>query len=186
MTSRPTATGVISRRRILAIGTAAVLGSLAFGKLAYARTPGQRELGFHNLHTGERLRTTYWADGDYVPGALADVDYLLRDFRTGDVKAIDVRLLDLLHVLRERLGSTEAYEVISGYRSPKTNKMLASQSNGVAKKSLHMKGLAVDVSLPGRQLGEVRQAAMALRLGGVGYYPKPGFVHLDVGRVRSW
>lgn len=186
MTARRTGPGVISRRRLLGVGAAAVLSGLPFRGLAHARTPGKRELAFHNLHTGEKLRTTYWADGAYVPGALADVDYLLRDFRTGDVKAIDVRLLDLLHVLSERMGSAEAYEVISGYRSPKTNKMLASQSKGVAKKSLHMKGLAADVSLPGRQLGEVRQAAMALRLGGVGYYPKRGFVHLDVGRVRSW
>jgi uncharacterized protein YcbK (DUF882 family) len=186
MTSRPTGTGVIGRRRLLAIGAATVLAGLPMGRLAHARTPGNRDLAFDNLHTGERLRATYWADGSYVPEVLADVNYILRDFRTGDVKAIDLGLLDLLYDLRERLGSTETYQVISGYRSPKTNQMLANQSNGVAKKSLHMKGLAIDVSLPGRQLGEVRQVAMAMRRGGVGYYPKPGFVHLDVGRVRYW
>lgn len=186
MTAGRTGTGVISRRRILGIGAAAALGTLAFGKLAYARTPGKRVLAFHNLHTGERLRTTYWAEGAYVPDALTDVNYLLRDFRTGDVKTIDVRVLDLLHVLQDELGSTAAFEVISGYRSPKTNKLLASQSKGVAKKSLHMKGMAIDVNLPGRPLRDVRQVAVALRLGGVGYYPKPGFVHLDVGRVRYW
>lgn len=186
MTSRPRGSGAISRRRLLGIGTAVVVGSLALPNLAHARTPGPRKLGFLNLHTGETLSTTYWADGSYLPDALANVNYLLRDFRTGDVKAIDVGLLDLLHDLRTRLDCTEAYRVISGYRSPKTNSMLASQSNGVAKKSLHMKGLAIDVSLPRRQLSDLRQVAMAMRRGGVGYYPKSGFVHLDVGRVRSW
>jgi uncharacterized protein YcbK (DUF882 family) len=186
MTSRQRGSGAFSRRRILEIGTVVVVGSLALPSLACARTPGPRELGFLNLHTGETLRTTYWENGAYLPDALADVNYLLRDFRTGDVKAIDVGLLDLLHDLRTRLESTEAYQVISGYRSPKTNSMLASQSNGVAKKSLHMKGLAIDVSLPRRKLGDLRRVAMAMRRGGVGYYPKSGFVHLDVGRVRYW
>jgi uncharacterized protein YcbK (DUF882 family) len=186
MTSRPRGSGAVSRRRLLGIGAAVVVGNLALPSLVHARTPGPRELDFLNLHTGEALRTTYWADGAYLPDALADVNYLLRDFRTGDVKAIDVGLLNLLHDLRTRLDSTEAYQVISGYRSPKTNNMLASQSNGVAKKSLHMKGLAIDVSLPQRKLSDLRQVAMEMRRGGVGYYPKSGFVHLDVGRVRYW
>jgi uncharacterized protein YcbK (DUF882 family) len=184
MTSRLRGSGAISRRRLLEIGTVVVVGSLASPSLVQARAPGPRELDFLNLHTGETLRTTYWADGAYLPDALADVNYLLRDFRTGDVKAIDVGLLDLLHDLRKHLESTEAYEVISGYRSPKTNSVLASQSNGVAKRSMHMKGLAIDVSLPRRSLSDLRQVAMEMRRGGVGFYPN--FVHLDVGRVRSW
>ena len=186
MTSRPRGTGGVSRRRLLGMGGGLVLGSLPLVRPARARTPGKRELAFHNLHTGEYLRVAYWADGGYDPGALAEVDYVLRDFRTGDVKAIDVGLLDFLHALRERLDSSGPYHVISGYRSPKTNGLLANKSSGVAKKSLHMKGLAIDVSLPGRRLGELRQTAMAMQRGGVGYYPKSGFVHLDVGRVRSW
>ena len=186
MSARSRESGPVGRRRVLGMGAALVLGSLAVPGPARARTPGKRELAFHNLHTGEDLRATYWVDGVYDSGALTEVNYVLRDFRTGDVKAIDVGLLDLLHDLGERLRSTEPYNVISGYRSPKTNQILASSNGGVARKSLHMKGLAIDVSLPRRTLGELRQTAMAMGRGGVGYYPKSGFVHLDVGRVRYW
>lgn len=186
MTSRPRKSGLVSRRRVLGMGAVLILGGLALPESVRARTPGKRELAFHNLHTGEDLRAAYWVDGVYDPRALAEVNYLLRDFRTGDVKAIDVGLLDLLHDLGERLGSAEPYHVISGYRSPRTNQMLANNNGGVARKSLHMKGLAIDVSLSRRKLSDLRQVAMAMRRGGVGYYPKSGFVHLDVGRVRSW
>lgn len=186
MTSRPKRPGVLNRRRLLAIGTAAVVTNLALPTLALAREAVPRELAFLNLHTGESLSTTYWSDGHYLPDALAEVNYLLRDFRTGDVKPIDVGLLDLLFDLRNRLGSTEAYQVISGYRSPKTNQMLAHKNGGVARKSLHMKGWAIDVSLPDRKLNDLRQVAIAMRGGGVGYYAKSGFVHLDIGRVRYW
>jgi uncharacterized protein YcbK (DUF882 family) len=147
---------------------------------------GERKLSFHNLHTGENLATTYWADGRYIPSAAAEIDFILRDFRTGDVQSIDLRLLDLLHDLRRRMESDESFHVISGFRSPKTNNMLTRQSNGVAKKSLHMRGMAADVRLPGRSLADLQQAALSLELGGVGYYPKSNFIHVDVGRVRFW
>jgi uncharacterized protein YcbK (DUF882 family) len=129
---------------------------------------------------------TYWAEGNYITPALKDIDHVLRDFRTGDVARIDPRLLDLLHLLRSRLESTEPFHVISGYRSPKTNGTLAQQSSGVAKKSLHMKGMAADVRLPGRVLSDLKGVAVSLKLGGVGYYPKSDFIHVDVGRVRYW
>ena len=145
-----------------------------------------RTIAFHNLHTGEHLETTYWAEGNYITPALKHIDHVLRDFRTGDVARIDPRLLDLLHVLRSKMESSEPFHVISGYRSPKTNDTLAQQSNGVAKKSLHMKGMAADVRLPGRALSGLKDAAASLKLGGVGYYPSSDFIHVDVGRVRYW
>jgi uncharacterized protein YcbK (DUF882 family) len=114
------------------------------------------------------------------------VDWVLRDFRTGEARPIDRRILDLLWRLRSVLGTTEPYEVISGFRSATTNTMLRRAGRGVSRVSLHMRAMAIDVRLPGRPLAEVRDAALGLRLGGVGYYPASGFVHVDVGRVRRW
>jgi uncharacterized protein YcbK (DUF882 family) len=174
------------RRQILLFGAALGLGALPLSSLAHAAVSGERRLSFYNLHTGESLATTYWADGRYIPSSAAEIDFIFRDFRTGDVKNIDFRLLDLLHDLRRTMESDEAFHVISGFRSPKTNKMLTQKSNAVAKKSLHMLGMAADVRLPGRALDDLRQAALSLKLGGVGYYPKSNFIHVDVGRVRFW
>jgi uncharacterized protein YcbK (DUF882 family) len=117
---------------------------------------------------------------------LREIDWVLRDFRTGEARVMDRRLLDLLWRLRTTLDTTEPYEVISGYRSPKTNAMLRSQSRGVSRVSLHMQAMAIDVRVPGHSLTAVREAALALRLGGVGYYAASDFVHVDVGRVRYW
>lgn len=176
------------RRDLLRLGVAGALGALLpRAALASARrTPRERVLGFLNLHTGERVEATYFAAGRYLPSALAEIDRVLRDHRSGEVKAIDVRLLDLLHRLGGALGTREPFHVISGYRSPATNAALAARSSGVAKGSLHVQGLAIDLRLPGRRLDELRRAALALRAGGVGYYPEQDFVHLDVGRVRFW
>ena len=110
----------------------------------------------------------------------------MRDFRTGDIHAIDVRLLDLLVALHQRMGSARPFDVISGYRSPATNAMLAAESNGVAKHSLHMEGKAIDIRLGDRRLTDLQVAALSLRRGGVGYYPQSNFVHVDVGPPRSW
>lgn len=154
--------------------------------LSQAATRGQRSLSFYNLHTDERLRATYWADGQYIPEALREIDRVLRDFRTGDVHAMDRKLLDLLVALHARMETREPFAVISGYRSPKTNAMLADASSGVARRSLHMDGKAIDVRIPGRKLADLRKAAVALRMGGVGYYPRSDFVHVDTGRVRAW
>ena len=174
------------RRRILELGCALTLACLPVPALARTNSYEPRSLAFESLHTGEKLSTVYWADGGYLPDALSEIDHLLRDFRTDEVKPIAPELLDLLHLLRSELDSSAPYQVISGYRSATTNKMLAKRSGGVARKSLHMRGMAVDVSLPGRDLATLHRAARSLKLGGVGYYPKPGFVHLDVGRVRYW
>ena len=178
---------LIHRRQILRLGLASGIALLVPGT-AFARllAGDERRLSFRNLHTGERLEALYWSRGRYLPDALADIDHLLRDFRTGEVKEIDPKLLDLLVAARRRVGSRERFEVISGYRSPKTNAMLHRDGRGVARKSLHTLGQAIDVRLPDRRLADLRQAGLDLRAGGVGYYPKPGFVHLDTGRVRFW
>jgi len=161
--------------------------SLAAGPaLAVPRLGKPRQLKFLNTHTGERVQATYWDGRAYRPQALREIDRVLRDHRNGEVAAIDRRLLDLLVVLHQQLGSTAAYHVISGYRSPATNAMLAARSRGVAKRSLHVDGMAIDVRLPDRTLADLRSAALALKAGGVGYYPRSDFVHIDVGRPRSW
>ncbi len=175
-----------TRRRLLKLGATLALGCLSFPALAHTGPAAERRLQFHNLHTGEKLDRAYWAEGRYLPEPLAEIDGLLRDFRTGEVKPIDRKLLDLLYLVRSTLNSNEAFEVVSAYRSPATNKMLSKNSEGVAKRSLHMQGKAIDVNLPGRDLNRVHRVAKAFKLGGVGYYPKPGFVHLDTGAVRYW
>ncbi|KPJ90483.1 MAG: hypothetical protein AMJ53_13455 [Gammaproteobacteria bacterium SG8_11] len=157
--------------------------SLVFAK---SNSPAERQLAFYHLHTGEKINTTYWADGDYITQELESLNHLLRDHRTDEIQAIDKNLLDLLYVLQQQVDKSGAYHIISGYRSPKTNTKLRQQSNGVAKRSLHMQGKAIDVRLPGVQLKHLRQAALQLRAGGVGYYPKSNFVHLDTGRPRFW
>jgi len=178
----------ISRRNFLKIGAVAA-AQLIVPAAALARTTVQlrsRSLKFYNLHTGESLSTTYWQDGRYVPDELDRVNYILRDFRRNEIKPIDPTLLDLLTRIQHQLGTNEAFHVISGYRSPLTNAMLHANSEGVAVHSLHIDGKAIDISVPGRTLEQLRGAALAQRSGGVGYYPKTGFVHVDTGRVRHW
>jgi len=146
----------------------------------------RRQLSFVSLHTNEKLKITYFNNGSYDRSALKDVNHMLRDWRTGEVGSMDPKLLDLLFQLRQRLRTEEPFQVISGYRCPKTNAMLASKSEGVATKSLHMEGKAIDITMAGRQLSRIRQEALNLRMGGVGIYSKTGFVHVDTGRVRQW
>jgi len=153
---------------------------------AILRGNAARRISLQNLHTGERLATDYFADGRYMPGALEEINRVLRDFRTGDVHAIDPDLLDLLNTLGTRMDTSAPFHVISGFRSPRTNVLLHGKSSGVATKSLHMQGKAIDVRLPGRQLKNVHAAALSLERGGVGYYPSSDFVHVDTGRVRRW
>jgi len=147
---------------------------------------GARQLAFYNVHTGESLRTVYFEDGHYVPGALHEVDYFFRDFRANEVKPIDTQLLDVLYDMRGELGTNRPFNLVSGYRSPATNAWLASQTEGVARHSMHNEGKASDIHVPGVQLADVQRAALMLGAGGVGYYPRAGFVHVDTGRVRRW
>lgn len=159
------------------------------GARALAQTAadlGPRAVALHNLHTGESLQAIYWDQGRYVPDALAAVNKVLRDYRTGDEHLMDPRLVDLLHQVHGKVGAKQPFQVISGYRSPKTNAMLHERSGQVAGKSLHMQGMAIDVRLEGVALDHLHKAALDLGDGGVGYYPTSDFVHMDVGRVRRW
>lgn len=152
---------------------------------SFGRLP-ERRLSFHNLHTDEKLAAVYWANGEYVDSSLSEIHHILRDFRTGETLPIDSRLLDLLCEVHHTMESSSPFEIISGYRSPKTNAMLHGQSSGVAENSLHIKGMAADVRLRDRSIEALRNAGLSLARGGVGYYPASQFVHLDVGRVRRW
>lgn len=174
-----------ARRRFLRLGVAGMAAVLAPGRGA-ASEADARVLALRSVHTGEFVRATYWADGRYLGEGLSQIDRLLRDHRTNDVHPMDRRLLSLLDELRGQLDTREPFEVISGYRSPATNATLVSTTNGVSPTSLHVVGMAIDIRIPGRPLRSVRDTAWDLRAGGVGYYPDSDFVHVDVGRVRSW
>ena len=145
-----------------------------------------RELSFQNTHTGEKASLTYFEQGQYSTNALQEIDNLFRDHRTGDIHPIDPNLLNLLYQLQETLQIKRPFHIISGYRSPFTNSMLHEHSNGVAKHSLHMQGKAVDIRVEGVYTRYIRDAAMFLQKGGVGYYSSSDFVHVDTGPVRYW
>lgn len=145
-----------------------------------------RFLAFDNLHTGETTKLIYWEKGRYIKGALSEINHILRDHRTDEVARIDKDLLDKLFILHNKLGSRAPFQVISGYRSPKSNAKMHQHSKGVAKKSMHMEGKAIDIRLQDSQLIHVRNAALAMNSGGVGYYPQSQFVHIDTGRARHW
>ena len=153
-----------------------------------AGAAGPRALALAHTHTGERLQLVYADEQHYLPAALGTLNHFLRDHYSGEVGLIDPRLFDLLHQVRQRLGGPAGpFEVISGYRCPATNQRLReTRGGGVAQRSLHMDGRAIDVRLRGVSLAELRDAARALQAGGVGYYPREQFVHLDTGRLRHW
>ncbi len=175
----------LSRRRFLTLGAGAAL-ALAAGPVLAAAAQGERRLAFLNLHTGESLKATYWQDGQYVDEELAAINHVLRDYRVSEVGNMDPQLLDMLYVVQQKIALTQPFQVISGYRSPKTNAMLHRTTSGVAKQSRHMRGQAIDIRLPGNGLKHLLQAAHEIRAGGVGYYPKSSFIHLDIGPYRTW
>ena len=177
-----------SRRRFLRGLLAALPATVALARHARADDPAvaRRRLQLINTHTGEVLDASYFADGAYVPEAMGQFDWLLRDYRTSEVVPIDSRLFDLLHELALAAGREPSYEVISGYRSPATNAMLAATTDGVSSKSLHMQGRAIDVRLAGFPTAALRDLALVRQAGGVGYYAVSDFVHLDTGDARGW
>lgn len=155
----------------------------------YIQTLGstdRRTLSFYNIHTGEKNKVTYWVDGKYDDDALSELNTLLRDHRQNEVIDINKNLLDSVYALSQKMDYKGPINVISCYRSPKTNKMLRKKSKGVAKRSFHMVGKAIDISIDGHRLRDLRNTLLKMKMGGVGYYPKSGFVHMDIGRVRSW
>jgi uncharacterized protein YcbK (DUF882 family) len=179
---------MLSRRQFLIFGAAAAAaGSVAAHPAEAAiRYRPERSIALHNVHTGESLKTVYWAEGRYQPSVLRQINRLLRDHYANKVHTMDPKVIDLLASLQHRFGGKRPFQVISGYRSPETNAMLAAMSDGVAEHSLHMEGKAVDIRLDGVSVHTLGRAARTLRAGGVGQYPASDFVHVDVGRVRYW
>jgi uncharacterized protein YcbK (DUF882 family) len=176
--------GMRRRDFLRAAGSAAAfLGPVT---AACARAAETRSLSFVHTHTGETLSAVYFQSGAYRPGGLDRISRLLRDFRTDEMHIIDPRVLDILFDLQVLMNRDEPYQVISGYRSPRTNAVLRSRSTGVAEHSLHMQGQAIDVRVSGFSTRRLRELALQMGRGGVGFYPQSDFVHLDCGRVRFW
>jgi uncharacterized protein YcbK (DUF882 family) len=165
---------------------AAVTFALASLPNAFGNIGGERQLDFYHTHTGKQLSVTYFRNGDYQQEALGELNRFLSDWRNGKGREIDPELLDILWEIQQMTGHRGTYEVISAYRSPETNAMLRSRSSGVAKNSQHLHGKAIDVRLRGLNTRMLRDTALELKRGGVGYYAKSDFVHVDTGRVRSW
>jgi len=179
----------VSRRRFVKHGTlaavAAILPRSVFGSTT-STSVAEKSLAFYSMHTGEKLKAVYWTEGNYLADSLREINHLLRDPRNNEVHDIDTRLLDLLFAIRQEIDTNQPFHVISGYRSADTNAFLRAHTTGVAENSLHLSGKAIDIRSPGRELRHLQKAAIALRGGGVGYYPKLDFVHVDIGRVRYW
>ena len=179
----------INRRTFLGLGiiTAAscIIPGAAMASVNDVLEP-ERRLCLLNLHTKEDIDIAYWKNGEYVPDALDQLNHIFRDHYTGLVNQIDSNLFDFLFAIQQEIQSTEPFHLISGYRSKKTNEWLRKQNRNVSRKSFHIYGKAADIRLPDHSLKILRAAAYKLKGGGVGYYPKSNFVHVDVGRVRFW
>jgi uncharacterized protein YcbK (DUF882 family) len=180
---------IMNQRRSFLKSSAVLASALslpALSKAAAAKQPNERALRLYNTHTGESLRSIFWAEGQFIPDALQDINKLLRDHRNNKITQMDPQLLVLLDRVSAQFGDQHVLHVISGYRSPETNAMLHENTGGVAKHSLHMEGKAIDIRIPGEALDKLHKVAMAAQGGGVGYYPVSQFVHMDTGRVRYW
>lgn len=164
----------------------ALLAAGSYPVVAEAKRLERKTLSFYHTHTRQSLDVAYFRHGMYDQAALRQINHYLRDFRTGEVHTIDRRLLDVLWDIQQDMGYKGTFEVISGFRSPATNKKLRKNSVGVAKKSLHMQGRAIDIRFSEAPTRYVQQCAIAMQCGGVGYYPKSDFVHIDTGRFRTW
>lgn len=178
----------LGRRDLFRLGLGiAVTGALMSPDEAMAvmRAPS-RVLNLYNTHTGEKTSAEYWVKGSYVRSSLKMIDRVMRDHRSGDTHRIDPGLLDQVYMLSRMVRRGGAVHIISGYRSPETNAAMREESDGVARHSYHMEGRAVDIRFPGLSVGSLRRAALTMRAGGVGYYPRSGFVHIDTGPVRRW
>ena len=179
---------MMQRRAFLKSSLFLAAPSLSLPALAKTAQPasGERVLRLYNTHTGEKLKSTFWAEGEFIPDAMKDINKVLRDHRNNKVAEMDPELLLLLTQLNGKLDNNKELHIISGYRSPESNAKLHAASGGVAKRSLHMDAKAIDIRLPGKDLRMLHKAAMSLKGGGVGYYADSQFVHMDTGRVRYW
>jgi uncharacterized protein YcbK (DUF882 family) len=175
---------LLTRRRVLS--AAAATTALAFTRQAPAVSFAPRSVSLYNTHTGEWLRTVYWADGHYIRDAVKEINWILRDHYSNEVRPMNAGVLDVIGMLRARLETTKPFLIVCGYRTPATNAMLYERSAGVASNSYHIHGMAIDLRSEGRDISQVHQAALSIRGGGVGYYPESNFVHVDCGPVRTW
>jgi len=178
------ASSLLTRRRLF--GAAAAAAAVGLVNSAPAISYAPRSISLYNTHTGEWLRTVYWADGHYIREAVRDINWILRDHYTDEMRPMNAGVLDVLGMMRERLETTDPFLVVSGYRSPATNTRMYLHGEGAAKHSYHIKGMAIDLRSESRSLPELREAAMSLQCGGVGYYPRADFVHIDCGPIRHW
>ena len=179
----------MTRRGLLGVFAATVVTAAPFfsNAPAYARGAGDiRRLRMYSGRTGESMDTIYWIEGKYIPEVVKEINHFMRDWRTDDVVKMDPRNFDIMAAAHRLMDVNEPYMLLSGYRSPKTNAMLRSRSGGVARNSLHMKGMAADLRLNSRSVGQMAKAAAACSAGGVGRYSRSNFVHMDCGAVRSW
>jgi len=178
--------------RVLLVAGAMLCLLALTGARVQARDESTRQgqehlLRLYNTHTGERLEVVFRRGEQYIPGALVQLDYFLRDHNTGDVRHFDRRLYDILTDLTASVGHPDGeIHIVCGYRTPSTNESLRAHTTGVAKNSLHIQAEAIDLRMPGVDTLTLRRAALALRRGGVGYYPHSDFIHVDTGRVRQW
>lgn len=179
---------MMQRRAFLKSSLLLAAPTLSIPALAKTAQPasGERVLRLYNTHTGEKLKSTFWAEGEFIPDAMKDINKVLRDHRNNKVAQMDPELLLLLTQLNDKLENNRELHIISGYRSPESNAKLHAASGGVARRSLHMDAKAIDIRLPGKDLKMLHKAAMSLKGGGVGYYASSQFVHMDTGRVRYW
>ncbi len=175
-----------ARRRLLQKSAALSLGSLFLPNLLAKSQPQERKVSLYNVHTGETVKATYWAEGKYINEELQRVYHLLRDFRQDQAVKMDVALIEALNNIYTLTGAKQSFQVVSGYRSPTTNEMLRRRGHRVAKNSYHLRGQAIDFRLPGVALSQAKKAAVSLKAGGVGYYPRSNFIHVDTGKVRYW
>lgn len=181
-------TGFTRRALLGAFAATAVTAAPTFSKAAGLLRGGGdiRRIRMYSGRTGERIDMVYWIEGKYIKDAVREVNHFMRDWRTDQVKSMDLRTVDIMAAAHNLLDANEPYMLLSGYRSPQTNAKLRSRSRGVAKNSLHMKGQAADLRLASRSVGQMARAAAACRAGGVGKYSRSNFVHMDCGVVRSW
>ena len=180
---------LINRRRFLKIGAQTALCSVfpvsAMASIDRLLMP-ERNLFLFNMHTGEKLDVCYYSQGRYQPEALENINYIFRDYRTEEIRPIRKELLNLLYSISKKLDRTTRLHIISGYRSPETNAKLRKKSKSVAKNSLHIQGEAADIRVPDYDTRWLRKVCMKLKAGGVGFYRKSDFVHVDIGPVRYW
>ena len=183
-----TSSGMSRRALLSAFAATAITAAPTYANAAgFLRGGGDiRRIKMYSGRTGERIDMIYWIEGQYIKDAVREVNHFMRDWRTDDVKSIDLRTVDIMAAAHNILDADEPYMLLSGYRSPKTNAMLRARGRGVAKNSLHIKGQAADLRLSTRSVSQIARAAQACRGGGVGRYSGSNFVHMDCGVVRTW